>query len=108
MKEIVVREDIERMNFEAWCKTRNDADRLNTSVDDDGDVYYEDVSIDYAWQGWIARAYKLEKEKQQKDGIKHAVLKAAESSGKSPEDLAESLIKAFEIIENNLSIQLTN
>ena len=57
------------------AKTRNDADRLNTSVDDDGDVYYEDVSIDYAWQGWIARAYKLEKEKQQKDGIKHAVLK---------------------------------
>ena len=108
MKEIVVREDIERMNFEAWCKTRNDADRLNTSVDDDGDVYYEDVSIEYAWQGWIARAYKVEKEKQQKDGITHAVLKAAESSGKSPEDLAESLIKAFEIIENNLSIQLTN
>lgn len=99
MKEIVVREDVERMNFEAWCKTRNDADRLKTTVDDDGDVCYEDVSIDYAWQGWIARAYKLEKEKQQRDGIKHAVLKAAEYSGKSSEDLAESLIKAFEIIE---------
>lgn len=101
MKEIVVREDVERMNFEAWCKVRNDADRLKTVVDDDGDVYYDDVSIDYAWQGWLTRAYKLEKEKKQKEDIKHAVLKAAESSGKSPEALAESLIKAFEIIENN-------
>lgn len=99
MKEIVVRENVERMNFEAWCKVRNHEDRLKTLVDDDGDVYYDDISIDYAWQGWIARAYKLEKEKQQKDGIKHAVLKAAESSGKSSEDLAKSLIKAFELIE---------
>ena len=101
MNRSIVREDVERMNFEAWCKVRNDDDRLKTIVDDDGDVYYEDVSIDYAWQGWIARAYKVEKEKQQKDGIKHAILKAAETSGKSPEALAESLIKAFEIIENN-------
>ncbi|WNU97813.1 hypothetical protein RSJ68_03545 [Neisseria sp. DTU_2020_1000833_1_SI_GRL_NUU_006] len=45
MKEIVVREDVERMNFEAWCKVRNDADRLKTVVDDDGDVYYEDVAL---------------------------------------------------------------
>ena len=61
MNRIIVREDVERMNFEAWCKVRNDDDRLKTIVDDDGDVYYEDVSIDYAWQGWIARAYKVEK-----------------------------------------------
>ena len=64
MKEIVVREDVERMKFEAWCKVRNDADRLETIVVDDGDVYYADVSIDYAWQGWIARAYESAKEKQ--------------------------------------------
>lgn len=101
MKEIVVREDVERMNFEEWCKVRNDADRLKTVVDDDGDIYYANVSIDYAWQGWIARAYKLEKEKQQKEVIKHAVLKSAESSGESPEALAESLIKAFKIIESS-------
>lgn len=63
MNRIVVREDVERMNFEAWCKVRNDADRLKTVVDD-GDVYYEDVSIDYAWQGWLARAYESAKEKQ--------------------------------------------
>ena len=64
MKEIVVREDVERMKFEAWCKVRHDADRLETIVVDDGDVYYADVSIDYAWQGWIARAYESAKEKQ--------------------------------------------
>ena len=28
MKEIVVKEDVERMNFEAWCKVRNHEDRL--------------------------------------------------------------------------------
>ena len=101
MKKIAVQEDVERMNFEAWCKTRNDADRLKTVVDDDGDVYYEDVSIDYAWQGWIARAYKSVKSTQEKTNIKKAVLKAAESSEKSPEALAESLIKAIDIIEKS-------
>lgn len=101
MDKIVVQEDVERMNFEAWCKTRNDADRLKTAVDDDGDVYYEDVSIDYAWQGWIASAYKSVKSTQEKTNIKKAVLKAAESSEKSPEALAESLIKAIDITEKS-------
>lgn len=100
MNKIVVQEDVERMNFEAWCKIRNDADRLKTAVDD-GDVFYEDVSIDYAWQGWIARAYKSVKSTQEKINIKKAVLKAAESSEKSPEALAESLIKAIDIIEKS-------
>lgn len=100
MNKIVVQEDVERMNFEAWCKTRNEADRLKTVVDD-GDVYYEDVSIDYAWQGWIARAYKSVKSTQEKTNIKKAVLKADESSEKSPEALAESLIKAIDIIEKS-------
>lgn len=57
MKEIVVKEDVERKKFEEWCKVRNEGDRLKTDVDD-GDVYYVDASIDYAWQGWIARAYE--------------------------------------------------
>lgn len=64
MKEIVVREDVERMNFEAWVKDVNGTDHLKTIVDDDGDVYYDDVSIDYTWQGWLARAYESAKEKQ--------------------------------------------
>nr|DAJ46978.1 MAG TPA: hypothetical protein [Caudoviricetes sp.] len=104
MKKIAVQEDVERMNFEVWCKTRNDGDRLKTTVDDDGDVYYEDVSIDYAWQGWIASAYKSVKSTQEKNNIKKAVLKAAESSEKSPEALAESLIKAINIIENGSTL----
>lgn len=101
MKTILVKEDVERMNFEAWCRLRNDSDRLKTLVDDDGDIYYEDVSIDYAWQGWLARAYKSAKEIQKKANITNTVLKAAESSEKTPEALAESLIKAIHIIENS-------
>ena len=104
MNKIVVQEDVERMNFEAWCKTRNDADRLKTVVDDDGDVYYEDVSIDYAWQGWIARAYKSVKSTQEKTNIKKTGLIAYESSEKSPEALAECIIKAIDIIEKSQSV----
>ena len=100
MKEIVVREDVERMNFEAWCKVRDDGDRLKTVVDYDGDVYYEDISIDYAWQGWIARAYKSEKEKQEKADIKEVVLTAARNSSLPPESLAYSLIRALRLIED--------
>lgn len=65
MKEIAVREDVERMNFEAWYKDKTGITRLETIVDDDGDVYYDNVSIDYAWQGWIARAYESAKEKEE-------------------------------------------
>lgn len=102
MDKIIVKEDVERMNFEAWCKLRNNSDRLKTLVDDDGDTYYEDVSIDYAWQGWIERAYKYERGIQKKADITKTVLKAAESSEKSPEALAKSLIKAINIIENSV------
>lgn len=63
MKRIVVREHIERINFEAWCKVRTGADHLETIVDDDGDVYYDNVNIDHLWQGWLARAYESVKEK---------------------------------------------
>ena len=63
MKEIVVKEDVERKKFEEWCKARNEGDRLKTDVDD-GDVYYVDASIDYAWQGWIGSAYESAKAKQ--------------------------------------------
>ncbi len=101
MNKFVVQEDVERMNFEAWCKTQNPSNQLKTVVDDDGDVCYEDIIIDSAWQGWIARAYKSVKSTQEKTNIKKAVLKAAESSEKSPEALAESLIKAIDIIEKS-------
>lgn len=101
MNKIVAQEDVERMNFEEWCKTRTPAIQLKTVVDEDGDVYYEDIKIDYAWQGWIARAYKSVKSTLEKTNIKNAVLKAAESSEKSPEALAESLIKAMDIIEKS-------
>ena len=50
-----VNEDVEREKFEEWCRRRNDGDRLVT-VNDDGFICYEDISIDYAWQGWLARA----------------------------------------------------
>lgn len=71
MKEIVVREDVERMNFEAWCKVRNPDAYLKIVVDDDdGHVYYDSVSIDYAWQGWIARAYESAKAKQGTEKMK--------------------------------------
>lgn len=64
MKEIAVREDVERMNFEAWYKAKTGITRLETIVDD-GDVYYDNVSIDYTWQGWLARAYESAKEKEE-------------------------------------------
>ncbi|HFC6370092.1 TPA: hypothetical protein ACFNM0_001082 [Neisseria lactamica] len=100
MKEIVVIEDAERINFEAWCKVRNRADRLKILVDDDGDDYYEDVSIDYAWQGWIARAYESAKAKQEKAAIKEVVLTAARNSSLHPASLAEDLIRAFRVIND--------
>lgn len=100
MKENVVREDVERMNFEAWCKVRDDGDRLKTVVDYDGDVYYEDISIDYAWQGWIARAYESAKAEQEKAAIKEVVLTAARNSSLPPESLADNLIRALRLIED--------
>ncbi|WP_311152008.1 hypothetical protein [Neisseria sicca] len=107
MKEIVVKEDVERKKFEEWCKVRNEGDRLKTDVDD-GDVYYVDASIDYAWQGWIARAYESAKAKQalrklteqEKAAIKVVVLTAARNSSIPPESLANNLIRALRLIED--------
>lgn len=63
MKRIVGRENIERLMFEAWWKVRTGADHLEAKVDDDGNVYYDDVNINHLWQGWlgrssVARSYK--------------------------------------------------
>ena len=64
MNRIVVREDVERKNFEAWCKAISGDDHLEVIVDEDGNVEYEDVCIEFTWQGWLARAYESAKEKQ--------------------------------------------
>lgn len=59
-----VRESVERIIFEAWCKVRNDADSIETIINDDGDVYYADVNIEQLWQGWLARAYVMRTHKR--------------------------------------------
>ena len=42
----------ERQAFEEFMRSQNNGDRLER--DDDGN--YADISIDYAWVGWKARA----------------------------------------------------
>ena len=42
----------ERRAFEEFMRSQNDDDRLEL----DADGSYADISIDYAWAGWKARA----------------------------------------------------
>lgn len=51
-----VNEDVEREKFEEWCMARYQEGRPRTAVNYDGDIYYEEMTIDCAWMGWIARA----------------------------------------------------
>lgn len=44
----------ERQAFEAWVRELNNEDRLTRC--EDKDIDYEDISIEYAWSGWKARA----------------------------------------------------
>lgn len=46
----------ERHAFEEFMRSQNDADRLEL----DADGCYADVSIEYAWSGWKARAKQAE------------------------------------------------
>ena len=46
----------ERKAFEEFMRSQNDGDRLEL----DADGYYADVSIEYAWSGWKARAKQTE------------------------------------------------
>lgn len=47
----------ERQAFEAWAKEMGDDDRL-TRCENDNSMDYEDISIEYAWNGWKARSAK--------------------------------------------------
>lgn len=47
----------ERQAFEAWQKSSRNEDRLYYEYSDEygaGGIFYEDISMDYAWQGWFA------------------------------------------------------
>lgn len=48
--------EIERRAFEAWQYTQNNRDRLkfHYSSNAQSGIEYKDISIDYAWQGWLA------------------------------------------------------
>lgn len=44
----------ERKAFEEFMRSQNDGDRLEL----DADGSYADISIEYAWSGWLGRASK--------------------------------------------------
>ncbi len=44
----------ERQAFEDFMRSQNNDDRLEL----DADGSYADISIEYAWSGWIGRASK--------------------------------------------------
>ena len=44
----------ERQAFEDFMRIQNDGDRLEL----DADGSYADISIEYAWSGWLGRASK--------------------------------------------------
>lgn len=46
----------ERQAFEDFVRSQNNDDRLEL----DADGSYADISIDYAWIGWMGRAHKDE------------------------------------------------
>ncbi|ULJ66214.1 hypothetical protein [Wielerella bovis] len=48
--------EMERRAFETWQRTQNNSDRLNFhhASNEWGGIEYDDISIDYAWQGWLA------------------------------------------------------
>lgn len=48
--------EIEHQVFETWQRTQNNNDRLSFHYTDNAEsgIEYDDISIDYAWQGWLA------------------------------------------------------